>query len=58
MGLSQQEYCSGEPFPTSGNLPDPGIITASPALEGGCFTTKPPGHTHKRHPQIENEPNS
>ena len=25
MGLSRQEYCSGLPFPSSGDLPDPGI---------------------------------
>ena len=25
MGFSRQEYCSGLPFPTPGDLPDPGI---------------------------------
>ena len=25
IGFSRQEYCSGEPFPSSGDLPDPGI---------------------------------
>ena len=37
MGFSQQENWSGVPFPPSGNLPDPGIETASlasPALAG------------------------
>ena len=46
MGFPRQEYWSGLPFPSSGNLPDPGIepmSTASPALAGGFFTTEPPG---------------
>ena len=43
MGLSQQEYWSGLPFPSSGNLPDPGIELTSPTLAGGFFfTTEPP----------------
>ena len=42
----RQEYWSGLPFPTPGDLPDPGIkltSPASPALAGGFFTTEPPG---------------
>ena len=42
MGLSGQEYWSGLSFPTSGDLPDPGIKPsplASPALAGRFFTT-------------------
>ena len=41
-GFSRQEYWSGLPFPTPGDLPDPGIepmFLASPALAGGFFTT-------------------
>ena len=30
-------------FPSPGDLPDPRIKPASPALEGGLFTTEPPG---------------
>ena len=44
--FSRQEYWSGLPFPTPGNLPDPGIKNASlvsTALAGGFFTTEPPG---------------
>ena len=43
MGFSRQEYWSGLPFPSPGNLPDPGIKPAfllSPALAGGFFTTR------------------
>ena len=32
MEFSKQEYWSGWPFPTPGNLPDPGIEPTSPAL--------------------------
>jgi len=43
MGFLRQEYWSGLPFPSPGDLPDPGIKPASPALAGGFFTTEPPG---------------
>ena len=43
MGFSRQEYWSGLPFPSPGDLPDPGIKPASPALAGRFFTTEPPG---------------
>ena len=46
MEFSRQEYWSGLPFPTPGDLPDPGIEPTSPvssALAGGFFTTVPPG---------------
>ena len=41
MGFSRQEYQSGVPFPTPGDLPDPGVeltSTAFPALAGGFLT--------------------
>ena len=41
MGFSRQEYWSGLPLPTPGDISDPGIETASPqspALAGGFFT--------------------
>ena len=43
MGFSRQEYWSGVPFPSSGDLSDPGIEPMSLALEGRFFTTEPPG---------------
>jgi len=43
MGFSRQEYWSGLPFPSAGDLPGPGIEPASPALAGGFLTTEPPG---------------
>ena len=42
LDFSRQEYWSGLPFPTPGDLPDPGIehsSLTSPALAGGLFTT-------------------
>ena len=42
MGFFRQEYWSGLPFPTSGNLPNPRIKSVSPALASGFFTTEPP----------------
>ena len=46
MGFSRQEYWRGLPFPTLGDLPDPGIEPESlwsPALASELFTTEPPG---------------
>ena len=39
----RHEYWSGLPFPSPGDLPDPGMEPKSPALAGGFFTTEPPG---------------
>ena len=33
MGFPRQEYCSGEPFPSPRDLPDPGIEPGCPALQ-------------------------
>ena len=43
MGFPRQEYRSGLPFPSPGDLPDPGIEHTSPALAGGFFISVPPG---------------
>ena len=37
MGFSRQEYWSGLPFPSPGDLPDPGIESVSPTLAGGSL---------------------
>ena len=41
MGFARQEYWSGLPFPSPGDLPNPGIKPMSPALAGGFFTSEP-----------------
>jgi hypothetical protein len=43
MDFPRQEYWSGLPLPSPGDLPDPGIKPASPALAGGFFITESPG---------------
>ena len=43
MAFSKQEYWSGLPLPSPGNLPNQGIKLKSPALAGRFFTTEPPG---------------
>ena len=40
--ISRQQYWSELPFPSPGDLPDPGIEPESPALAARFFTTKPP----------------
>ena len=42
-GFPRQEYRSGLPFPSPGDLPDPGTEPMSPTVAGGFFTTEPPG---------------
>ena len=43
MGFSRQEYGSGLPFPSPGDLPDPGIKPRSPALQADALPSEPPG---------------
>ena len=47
MEFSKQEYWSGLPFPSPGDLPDPGIKPRSPALQADTLSSEPPGK-HKR----------
>ena len=47
MGFSRQEYWSVLPFPSPGDLPDPGIELGSLTLQADCLPTEPPGkHTY------------
>ena len=44
MGFSRQEYYwSVLPFPSPGDLPDPGIEPGSPVSEADALTSEPPG---------------
>ena len=43
MGFSRQEHWRGLPFPSPGDLPDPGIEPRSPALQAEALTSEPPG---------------
>ena len=40
MGFSRQEYWSGLPFPSPGDLPNPGNEPASPALQADSLPTE------------------
>ena len=42
MWFSLHKYCSGMPFPSPGDLPDPGIKPGSPALEAASLPSEPP----------------
>ena len=57
MEFSRQQYWSGLPFPTPGDLPNRGIepmSLASPGLAGGFFTTEPPGKSNTGYMCIKN----
>ena len=43
MEFSRQEYWSGLPFPSPGDLPDPGIESMSPVLQADSLPSEPPG---------------
>ena len=43
MGFSRQEYWSGLPLPSPGDLPNPGIEPGSPTLRADALTSEPPG---------------
>ena len=47
MGFSRQEYWSGLPFPSPGDLPNPGIEPGSPALQADALSSEPPGKIHR-----------
>ena len=41
--LSRQEYWRGLPFPSPGDIPDPGIEPGSPVLQANSLPSEPPG---------------
>ena len=47
MEFSRQQYWSGVPFPSPGDLPDPGIEPRSPALRADTLPSEPPGNPLK-----------
>ena len=49
MGFSRQEYWNGLPFPSPGDLPDPGIEPRSPALQADALTSELPGKPDWQH---------
>ena len=47
MGFSGQEYWSGLPFPSPGDLSNAGIEPGSPALQADALSSEPPGKGFK-----------
>ena len=47
MGFSRQEYWSGLPFPSPGDLPNPGIVPGSPALQTDALLSEPLEKQHQ-----------
>ena len=43
MGFSRQEYWHGLPFPSPGDLSDPGVEPGSPTLQADALPSEPPG---------------
>ena len=43
MEFSRQEHWSGLPFPSPGDLPDPGVEPGSPALQEDALPSEPAG---------------
>ena len=48
MKFSRQEYWSGLPFPSLGDLPDPGIKPGSPAVQADALPSEPRGLKKKK----------
>ena len=46
MGFSRQEYQSALPFPSPGDLPDPGMEPRSPTLQAEALPSESPGKPH------------
>ena len=60
LGFSRQEHWSGLPFPSPGDLPNPGIEPGSPALQADSLPTKLQGKplNHRKNeisPFVKNE---
>ena len=48
MEFSRQEYWKGLPFPSPGDIPNPGIKSKSPAFQADSLPFEPPGKPSKR----------
>ena len=59
MEFSRQEYWSGLPFPSPGDLPDPGVEPGSSTLKADALPSEPPGKALLSHlrPTQRKEPN-
>ena len=55
MEFSRQEYGNGLPFPSPGDLPNPGMEPGSPALQADALSSEPPGNPTKHLRNIPGE---
>ena len=46
MEFSRQDYWSGLPFPSPGDLPNPGIKPGSPTWQADALPSEPPGRSN------------
>ena len=53
MEFSRQEHWSGLPFPSPGDLPNPGIEPRSPALQADALPSEPPGKPRKQQNSVK-----
>ena len=51
-GILQARILEWLPFPSPGDLPDPGIVPVSPALEADAFTSEPSGKPKDPPPRV------
>ena len=56
MGVSRQEHWSGLPFPSPGDLPNPGIQPGAPALQEDSLPAKLPGKPHTLPTGVQSNP--
>ena len=54
MGFSRQENWSGLPFPSPGDLPDPGIEPRFPTLQADALLSDPPGEPGEKVKGVHN----
>ena len=57
MEFSRQEYWSGLPFISPGDLPNPGIEPGSPALQANTLPSEPAGKPHGLYITLNPNPN-
>ena len=55
MGFSRQEYWSGLPFPSPGDLPNPGFEPRSPTFQAGSLPSEPPGKPVTLYKRLSNK---
>ena len=58
MEFSRQEYWSGFPFPSPGDLPGPGIEPGSPTLQADALLCEPPGKPEELYKKDHNDPDN